>query len=187
MKSKAVSVVKKDSEAPESRKPELFNMLCPICGKRFHLKPSHAKLGHNHYCSKECHRKAKMEYMKGEKNHQYGLKGALNASWSGGRKLSCYGYMLVQCIGHPFAVGKSEYVFEHRLVAEKYLLTDENSVVINGKRYLSPEYFVHHINENRLDNRPENLRVMKPSEHQHLHSTEQNKTRSRDEFGRFTS
>lgn len=164
-----------------------LNMQCPVCGKRFHLKPSHASLGKNHYCSLACHYKAKREYMKGEKNHQYGLRGEKNASWTGGIKKSNYGYRLIQCIGHPFAWDKSGYVFEHRLIAEKYLLTDENSVEINGKRYLSPEYVVHHKNRNRLDNRPENLVVMTFNEHQALHAIEENSVRKRDALGRFIS
>lgn len=164
---------------------EKLNMKCPVCGKRFHLKPSHAALGKNHYCSIECHRQAKREYMKGEKNHQYGLKGDKNPTWHGGKKKTIYGYQLVQCIGHPFAWDRSEYVFEHRLVAEKYLLTDENSVEINGKRYLSPNFIVHHKNRVKTDNRPENLVIMTLQEHQALHGKEQNKARKRDSMGRF--
>lgn len=96
-----------------------------------------------------------------------------------------FGYWQVQCIGHPFGRGRSEYVLEHRLVAEKYLLTEENSVEINGKRYLNPEYHVHHINGNRVDNRPENLQVMTKGEHQSLHEKIRNPSRPRDKYGRF--
>lgn len=164
-----------------------LNMKCPVCGEKFHLKPSHAALGKNHYCSRECHYNAKREYMKGPKNHQYGLRGEKNASWSGGRRKSSYGYRLIQCIGHPFAWNNSDYVFEHRLVAEKYLLNDENSVEINGKRYLSPECVVHHKNENKMDNRPENLEIMTFQEHQSLHSKKKNEMRKRDRYGRFSA
>ena len=86
--------------------------------------------------------------------------------------------------GHPYGTGRTNYVFEHRLIAEKYLLTDENSVVIDGKRYLSPKYHVHHKNQNRLDNRLENLQVMTKGEHMALHAKEN--PRERDETtGRF--
>lgn len=150
-----------------------LNMKCPICGKRFHLKPYSVKKAKIHYCSRECHREAKREYMSGEKNHQYGLKGEKNATYKDGAKMNRYGYRLVQVIGHPFGVGPSDYVLEHRLVAEKYLLTEENSVEIDGKRYLRPDFIVHHKNHIRTDNRPENLEIMRKSEHSSMHIKEQ--------------
>lgn len=122
--------------------------------------------------------------MKGNGNHQYGLRGELNDSWKGGKKLTRYGYITVQCIGHPFSVGKGDYVLEHRLVSEKYLLNDENSIEINGKKYLKPEYVVHHKNHIRTDNRPENLEVMLKSKHSSIHSLESPMPRD-EKTGRF--
>lgn len=164
-----------------------LNMTCPVCGKKFHVKQSSIGKAKVHYCSRQCHHTAKKEYQSGSGNHQYGLRGANNPTWKGGRKLSRLGYWMVQCIGHPFAVGRSEYVLEHRLIAEKYLLTDENSVVVDGKRYLSPDFVVHHKNGDKKDNRPDNLEVMKKSEHSKMHTTVKNKTRQRDTLGRFIS
>ena len=162
------------------------NVVCPICGKAFHLKPYRIKRAKVNYCSRECQTEARKHYMKGSGNHQYGLRGELNPTWAGGTKIE-NGYRMVQSIGHPFSVGRSEYVLEHRLVAEMYLLTNENSVTIDGRRYLSPNYVVHHKNKNRLDNRVENLEVMTLSEHQSLHNKETMPNRVRDSEGRFTS
>lgn len=162
--------------------PNWNNCTCPICGKKFHLKASHVKTAKNHYCSRKCFYEAKKEYMKGKGNHQFGLKGSKNASWKSDRKLSRYGYIQVRCLDHPFR-DKQDWVFEHRLVAEEYLLTPENSVEIDGKRYLSPNYQVHHKNFDRLDNRPENLEVITPEEHMRIH-TKLNPI-SHDEMGRF--
>lgn len=161
------------------------NAVCPICGKAFHLKPSALARYKTHYCSRDCQTVARKEYMKGKGNHQYGLRGDKNPTWSGGTKITRYGYRLVQQIGHPFAVGRSQYVLEHRLVAEKYLLNSENSVEIDGKLYLSPEYIVHHKNGDKLDNRAENLQIMKLPEHQRIHATEQIKAMKRDRNGRL--
>lgn len=163
-----------------------YNCECFVCGKKMHRKPYWLNRAKHHvYCSQECHYIDKHRYMTGEGNHQYGLKGEKNASFQGGRKKNRFGYWQVQCIGHPFARGSSSYVLEHRLVAEKYLLTDENSVEINGKRYLNPEYHVHHKNFDRTDNRPENLQVMTKSEHQSLHEKMRNPSKPRDQYGRF--
>lgn len=160
-----------------------FNCTCPVCGKQFHLKP--CKLNHDksHCCSRKCSAVARREWMSGEGNHQYGLRGDKNASWKSDEKVTRYGYIAKRCLEHPFR-GKDDFVLEHRLVAEEYLLTDENSVVVNGKRYLSPEYEVHHKNFDRKDNRPENLQVLTRSEHQRLHI--KLNPCDKDELGRFT-
>ena len=146
-----------------------LNCVCEVCGKPYHRKQSTIKNnGGTHYCSRECFAKAKMESMKGEGNHQFGLKGSKNASWKSDEKISSYGYRLIRKLDHPFK-NIDDFVFEHRLTAEQYLLNDENSVVINGKMYLSPDYIVHHIDFDRLNNNPNNLLVMTEPEHMSLH------------------
>lgn len=146
-----------------------YNCTCPICGKKFHMKPFSLKRTKMPCCSKECSKKLRSKRMSGEGNHQYGLKGNKNATWESDRRISRYGYVQVRVLDHPFR-DKADFVFEHRLVAEKHLLTDENSVVVDGKRYLSPKYDVHHINFDRKDNRVENLMVLTRSEHKKLHN-----------------
>ena len=65
--------------------------------------------------------------------------------WNGGRGTTGEGYIKIKTTDHPFAT-RGGYVLEHRLVAEKSL-----------GRFLRPEEVVHHTNEIRSDNRPENL------------------------------
>ena len=146
-----------------------LNCECPICGKWFHLKPSAVRKAKNHYCSKKCHYEAKKTYMSGEGNHQFGIKGKENATWKSDKRLSRYGYIQVRVLDHPFR-DYEDFVFEHRLVAEQYLLDEKNSVEINGKRYLADGYVVHHKNFHRTDNRVENLAVMTKTEHSKLHT-----------------
>lgn len=55
------------------------------------------------------------------------------------------GYILIKKPDHPYA-DQQGYVPEHRLVMEKKM-----------GRYLRPEEIPHHINEDRADNREENL------------------------------
>lgn len=160
-----------------------YNMTCPVCGKKFHLKPCAVKRFKRHFCSKECFYKEKVNDMSGENNHQYGLKGSKNASWKSDTKVSKYGYVQDRVLDHPFH-DKHGFVFRHRLVAEKYLLTPENSVEIEGKRYLKKEYEVHHKNFDRMDNRPENLQVLTHKQHKQIHNKLNPNTRN-IETGRF--
>lgn len=65
---------------------------------------------------------------------------------------------------------KKGYVAEHMLVAEKTI-----------GRFLRDDEVVHHINENKLDNTPENLLVLTQSEHIRLHANK----RKRGKNGKF--
>ncbi len=119
-------------------------------------------------CSKECVGKLRETIYLGKDNPNYGNTGSKNPMWKSDEKISYYGYKLIRCPEHPFK-NIDGFVFEHRLVAEKYLLTEENSVEINGIRYLSPQYLVHHKDHNKLNNTPENLLILTPSDHMRLH------------------
>ena len=91
--------------------------------------------------------------------------------WKSDKKESPYGYILVRFPDHPFA-NCDGFVFEHRLVAEKYLLTNENSVEVDGIRYLKKEFDVHHKDHNKKNNDPDNLMILTRSEHMKLHIAE---------------
>ena len=73
--------------------------------------------------------------------------GKLNGRWTGGRIVDEDGYVLIKSSGHPFA-DRHNYVREHRLVMEKKL-----------GRYLLPSEVVHHIDDNKQNNDPENLEL----------------------------
>lgn len=152
-----------------SYKSKDLNCECPICHKKFHVKESRKNKCKNNYCSRDCFRLAKMEYMKGEGNHQYGLKGDLNSSWKKDKRITNYGYNKIRVLDHPFK-DCDDFVFEHRLIAEKHLLNEENSVEINGKLYLKPDLVVHHKDGNKLNNDVSNLEIMTLSEHTKLHA-----------------
>jgi DNA-binding transcriptional MerR regulator len=84
--------------------------------------------------------------------------GENNPAWKGGRMIDKDGYSLVLRPDHP-AASIHGYVREHRLVMEAVL-----------GRELTAQEVVHHKNENKLDNRPDNL-VLYASNADHLAET----------------
>jgi hypothetical protein len=91
--------------------------------------------------------------------------------WKGGVK-TVNGYRYARTPGHPFASKHGEYVAEHRLVVEKKL-----------GRFLQPHEVVDHIDGNRSNNAPENLRVFQ-SNAEHLAATITGKRKKMSELGR---
>lgn len=166
--------------------PYWFNCECPVCGAKFHAKKCRLKrTKYKPCCSLACSKKYRSTYTNGEKNHQFGLKGNKNASWKRDRKITRYGYIAVRALNHPFR-DSDDFVFEHRLIAEKYLLDDTNSVIVNGKRYLNPNLVVHHIDFNKQNNEVSNLRIMEKSDHSRLHAIAIARSMKRNEkTGRF--
>lgn len=146
------------------------NVTCPVCKKDFYLKNSALKKAkHSSCCSYKCMGEYRKKIYDGEKNPNYGNRGSKNPLYIGKRRRN--GYVLLNMRDkHPFA-DSGNYVFEHRIVAENELfMTDDQKVEIDGKFYLSPEYEVHHKNQIKDDNRPENLEIVTKSEHMAIHS-----------------
>lgn len=163
---------------------EWLNCTCPICKTRFHRKQYAINKTKNLCCSKECSIELRKITCSGENNHQYGLKGRLNASWKSDIRITKFGYITERHLDHPFAT-KEGFVLQHRIIAEKYLLNDENSVSINGKRYLKEDYVVHHIDFDRQNNRVENLMVMSKEDHRKLHGKLRHRTLQKGKDGRI--
>lgn len=100
-------------------------LVCPQCGKSFHVPPSHrAKRTH---CSRACYDTAKS-------GRAWVSRGGYRFIWVDGREVQ-----------------------EHRWVWEQ----------ANGP--IPPGYEVHHRNDNKLDNRIENLELLSKPEHGRLH------------------
>ena len=147
------------------------NCECAVCGVKMYLKPSRLKRVKNDItCSMECANLLKADYMKGEKNHQFGLKGELNSSYKG---LETFhnNYIYEYCPNHPKS-GEDGRIRQHRLIIEKnYNLFDKNYFELVDNFYVLKEiYDIHHINEVKTDNRLENLQILTRSEHTSLHN-----------------
>jgi len=94
------------------------------------------------------------------KNKKRPLKKAGN--WKDGLAKTSNGYIWEKCPKHPF-VDNQGYVLQHRLIMEKYI-----------KRFLLPNEIVHHINEDKGDNRIENLQLLNNlGEHNTIHKTKE--------------
>ena len=72
------------------------------------------------------------------------FRGKESNAWKGGR-IKHFNYILIYKPEHPFTKG-SVYIYEHRLIVEKYI-----------KRFLKSKETVHHINHDPSDNHPKNL------------------------------
>lgn len=87
-------------------------------------------------------------------------------TYGGHNKIHQRGYIMIYKPEHPNAT-KEGYIFEHILVYE-------NAV---GEYVDRNKYVVHHINENKQDNRIENLQKMTKQEHMSYHMTKRHAER----------
>lgn len=107
----------------------------------------------------------------GRGKHGNHARGAKHARWNGGRMRTSQGYIAIAVPeGHHLRQAHG-YAYEHQLVAEQML-----------GRQLRADEVVHHVNGDRSDNRPINLRVETRSEHARQHASA---PEARDPAGRF--
>lgn len=160
---KKVAVQKRNPHSDETKrkiglknsKPKIKKICCD-CGKYFLVHPCREKKAK--YCSRVCQRKNSLNtgipwnkglkgvmnaWNKGKKCPQW--SGEKHSNWKGGRFCNSQGYVFVYSPNHPLK-SNDGYVLEHRLVMEKKI-----------GRYLTKKEVVHHINENKGNNKISNL------------------------------
>ena len=127
---------------------------CAQCGKEFLARPAVVRKGKGKYCSISCRSKALVAttLVFGD-----AARGATNPNWKGGTTKSSKGYWYIYRPDHPAAV--NSYVKRATLVLEQKL----------GRR-LRDDEFAHHDNENKEDDSPDNLILMRRSPHSSLHN-----------------
>lgn len=137
--------------------------ICPACGGDFSVPQCHADRAI--CCSRECSEKVKKHNPPKGKDHY---------KWNGGKTYHDDGYLYVT-VGdeHPFH-SHGKYVFEHRVVMENWMrdVAPSHSFLVehDGVMYLHPDIVVHHINENRRDNRTTNLLACTEAAHRSIHN-----------------
>lgn len=139
---------------------------CPTCGTEFHPKNTQRK-----FCSKTCADQAMVlplkacelcavEYQPRSRKSRFCSR-ACGAKASGiakrkGPHLSARGYVIEYMPEHPMAM-RTGYIQQHRRVMAEHL-----------GRLLDPDEVVHHKNEIKTDNRPENLEVLSKAAHDRI-------------------
>ncbi len=130
---------------------ERVHKLCETCGQAMELKLSQK---HRRYCSKLCY---------GDRSFARPLDWTHNGRQA---RLDSHGYIMVWEPDHPKA--NKGWYSQHRLLVEQV-----------AGRVLERHEHVHHANENKTDNRLENLEVMDSMDHIRLTSQLQQEARKR--------
>lgn len=135
---------------------------CRECGGKFLVPPSHAD--RRIFCSDWCadpHR------------HYNPPKREKHYRWNGGKSNHPDGYLYISVPWHPFGDRTGNYVLEHRVVMELWMQEVQPDhpflFVVEGRVCLRPEILVHHINENKRDNRRTNLLACTVYAHRDIH------------------
>lgn len=142
-------------------------LICAGCGSEFESVACQAH--RRKYCSDTCrHGDPSYSFAKSKR-----FRGENNPQWNGGRSMHSDGYVYRYAPYHPFAT-RERYVLEHRLVMEEWLRENEPDspylIKLGDQVYLSPAFVVHHKDEDRANNAPDNLVCMTPEEHKRHHS-----------------
>ena len=152
----------------------MINRICQTCGKKFQCHKSQVDRGWGKYCSKKCQgsprkgmkcseihkkrislsRKGKKHWFFGKhlsKKHRNNISKSMKGKfigpnshlWKGEKTKHNSGYIYIYSPN-----SKNSRMLEHRKIIENYL-----------NRPLSSNEIIHHINDNKSDNRIENLIV----------------------------
>lgn len=157
------------------RHSKKIECICPICNTTFELKPYRFnRVLSIPCCSKKCSSILKSKTFSGKGNHQFGLKGELNASFKGTettKKNIHLEDIYVYCPERPDA-NKDGRITKHRLIVEEnYKLFNINYFnIIEEYAVLKPGIHVHHIDQNHSNNSINNLIPVTMKAHTTIHN-----------------
>jgi len=144
-----------------------YKCRCDNCKQIFLYPPYHNPIDFkHHFCCKKC----KTEFYRGDNIKQIIIKIAnslrgkytkeKSSNWRGGKTTHTNGYILIFKPEH-INCNQRGYVYEHRLIMENHI-----------GRLLESKEIVHHLNENKIDNRIENLILFNnAAEHLRFHKS----------------
>lgn len=151
---------------------------CDNCGKQFRMKMYRYNRSKRHYCCVKCHAEHKEITFQDKNNHQYGLRGKLNASYTNDTILRRNNHLteVMLYVGewHKHAVNGR--VKEHRYLVEKnhHLFDSKYFREEGGWFYLRQGVHVHHIDGDHNNNDLNNLIPLTKAEHFNLHHNSNN-------------
>ena len=153
------------------------NVVCTNCGKPFHMKlyrMQRSLRNMGYFCSRSCVVAYRKIWFRGANNHQYGLKGHLNASFKGAEVLNKNNKNVDVVAYAPdrYDADKRGRVTKHRLLVEEnwQLYRQDAFDVINGQHVLKKGFDVHHVDGNHNNNELSNLAVLTRGEHVKAHN-----------------
>lgn len=121
-----------------------FPRNCGICGKELYVQPNQEANGRGRFCSNQCRAWYLAKIFRREKS----------VKWKGGIRVDKDGYVYIKVDKKPGAL--NGYIKRATLVRL-------------GEKRTPQGYVVHHDNEIKDDDRPENLILMPRIEHNRLH------------------
>jgi hypothetical protein len=130
---------------------------CLMCSKDFYIKSSQLKRGRGKFCSKKCQYTSNKIKYKSKGNPFYGKHHTPETRIILSQKKFKRGWSLTQGYIRLYEKDNKGQLL-HRFIMEKIL-----------GRKLQKNEVVHHINQNRSDNRLENLLVLDRGKHVALH------------------
>ena len=156
---------------------------CDVCGKLCKMRKSHYDKKEYHYCSRNCFFLHKKITTKGERNHQFGLKGSLNSSFINGvtnKKNNRLNEKLIYVGEWYIKPNEHGRIKEHRYLVELNhdKFPNEFFEKIGDWWYLKDKIEVHHIDFNHNNNELSNLMPMPKGEHVSLHNKHRNQKRN---------
>lgn len=138
-------------------------LICAHCEGAFETPRAHQH--RRKYCSRSC---ASRAWARATVGHRKSVKWAKEP----GLTLHRDGYVLERDPSHPFA--SNGYVLQHRLVIERWLRANQPGseflVRLGNQVYLSPDFEVHHKDEDKTNNIVDNLECLTPEAHAVIHN-----------------